>query len=348
MTKISEITVSATSVLDADLSELESGGTSKKVTESVKKDFYISGVSGGLSIITSSISSVCSGLSTISSGLSQTNYAVSSGLSDTLSSAKSYADGLVVGLFDDRGNYDASGNVYPSTGGSGSAGAILKGDIWLISVAGTLGGIAVSPSDTVRALVDSPAQTSTNWEITQGKLTYVPASQSSLSTVSSGLSTLSSALSDTNSSISSGLSATNSVISVVSSNLSNTNSSVSAVSTGLGLYTTTMLRKVATITSSSGTATIDLASGNQVFKLTLTENTTLAFTNLPAAGYECEIRLELTQNASTAYTLTNPASSNRNAGSVWVNSSVLSSIEDLGLTVNNSGDVTVYQYGLMI
>lgn len=33
-----------------------------------------------------------------------------------IAGAKSYADSLVVGLWDDRGNYDASGNVYPSTG----------------------------------------------------------------------------------------------------------------------------------------------------------------------------------------------------------------------------------------
>ena len=40
----------------------------------------------------------------------------------------------------DRGNYDASTNVFPSTGGSGTAGAIKKGDLWYISVAGMLGG----------------------------------------------------------------------------------------------------------------------------------------------------------------------------------------------------------------
>jgi hypothetical protein len=54
-----------------------------------------------------------------------------------------------VGLWDDRGN-SAATNVFPSAGGSG-AGAILKGDIWTIS-AGTLGGVAVSLGDTVRAL----------------------------------------------------------------------------------------------------------------------------------------------------------------------------------------------------
>jgi hypothetical protein len=60
-----------------------------------------------------------------------------------------------VGLWDDRGNYSAATNVFPSAGGSGAGGAILKGDIWTISAVGTLGGVAVSLGDTVRALSDT-------------------------------------------------------------------------------------------------------------------------------------------------------------------------------------------------
>jgi hypothetical protein len=41
-------------------------------------------------------------------------------------SVKAYADSLVVGLIDD-GNYDASTNTFPTTGGSGTSGAVLKG-----------------------------------------------------------------------------------------------------------------------------------------------------------------------------------------------------------------------------
>jgi hypothetical protein len=80
----------------------------------------------------------------------------------------------VVGLLDDRGNYNASGNVFPSSGGSGSAGAILKGDVWTISVAGTLNGIAVTAGDVLRALTDSPGQTGSNWVVTENNLGYVP------------------------------------------------------------------------------------------------------------------------------------------------------------------------------
>lgn len=79
--------------------------------------------------------------------------------------AKTYMDGLVVGLLDDRGAYNASGNVYPTTGGSGPAGAIKKGDIWNISVAGTLGGAPAGVGDWIRALVDTPGSTSANWAL---------------------------------------------------------------------------------------------------------------------------------------------------------------------------------------
>jgi hypothetical protein len=82
-----------------------------------------------------------------------------------LNSAKSYTDALVVGLWDDRGNYSAAGNVFPAAGGSGLAGAVVKGDIWTVSIAGTLGGVPVAVRQTVRALVDAPGQTALNWAI---------------------------------------------------------------------------------------------------------------------------------------------------------------------------------------
>lgn len=192
----------------------------------------------------------------------------------TLNNAKAHADGLVVGLLDDRGNYDASGNVFPEATGSGAVlavpvanapttattggslaaatyyyvvtatksngettksnevsitttgttstvtvswgaitgatgyrvyrgtaaggenvyysvsggsttsftdtgaantagspptvnttGAVLKGDLWRVSVAGTLGGTAVAVNDWFRALSDAPGQTAANWSI---------------------------------------------------------------------------------------------------------------------------------------------------------------------------------------
>lgn len=90
---------------------------------------------------------------------------------------QAYADALVVGLLDDRGNFDASGNAFPSSGGSGSAGAILKGDLWTISVAGTLGGTSVTAGDVVRALTDTPGQTTGNWAIGENNFGYVALNQ---------------------------------------------------------------------------------------------------------------------------------------------------------------------------
>lgn len=100
--------------------------------------------------------------------------------------AKAYADTLVVGLVDDRGNFDASGNLFPSSGGSGTAGAILKGDLWTVSVAGTLGGNAVTAGDLVRALVDTPGQTSANWAVTENNIGYVAENAANKATTMSG------------------------------------------------------------------------------------------------------------------------------------------------------------------
>ena len=96
--------------------------------------------------------------------------------------AKTYSDGLAVGLLRDRGNYDASSNLFPSTGGSGAGGAVKAGDLWYISVGGTLGGTSVLVGYSVRALVDSPAQTSTNWSILNVGLGFVPENVANKST----------------------------------------------------------------------------------------------------------------------------------------------------------------------
>ena len=97
--------------------------------------------------------------------------------------AKAYADNLVLGLLDDRGNYDLTDtSLYPTTGGSGASGAILKGDLWAISADGNVNGIAVTVGDTIRALADSPAQNNANWAITQNNLIYVPENSSNKAT----------------------------------------------------------------------------------------------------------------------------------------------------------------------
>jgi len=98
---------------------------------------------------------------------------------------KTYVDALVLGLWDDRGNFDASVNAYPSSGGSGTSGAILKGDIWTISVPGTLPtGLIVKVGDTVRALVNTPGNTQANWAINISAKVAKDSTASSAPTVS--------------------------------------------------------------------------------------------------------------------------------------------------------------------
>lgn len=81
----------------------------------------------------------------------------------------------ITSLWNDRGSHDASGNTYPTSGGSGAAGAILKGNIWTIAGPGTLGGTAVKNGDTARAIVDTPGQTAGNWALAEHDLGYTPA-----------------------------------------------------------------------------------------------------------------------------------------------------------------------------
>lgn len=99
---------------------------------------------------------------------------------NTLNYAKSYADGLVIGLLDDRGNYNPStnSNLYPTTGGSGASGSILKGDLWSINglgsgVSAVIGGKTVTDGDVVRALINAPSNTDANWVITENNFGYV-------------------------------------------------------------------------------------------------------------------------------------------------------------------------------
>ena len=105
-----------------------------------------------------------------------TSLGTSSVLYPTQNAVKTYVDGSVTGLLDDRGNWDASTNLWPTTGGSGPGGTILKGDIWYVSVPGTLGGTPVVVGNSFRALVDNPVL-NTDWAILSVGLGYVPANE---------------------------------------------------------------------------------------------------------------------------------------------------------------------------
>lgn len=93
---------------------------------------------------------------------------------------KNYADNLVVGLLNDRGSWDASTNLFPTTGGSGTAGAIRKGDMWFVSVGGILAGKTVTSGDSFRALANTPGQTAGNWSVLEANIGYVPANDANV------------------------------------------------------------------------------------------------------------------------------------------------------------------------
>lgn len=87
---------------------------------------------------------------------------------------KSLVDAAVAGLLDYRGIYDASTGSYPTTGGSGTGGAIQKGDVFLISVAGTISGQVLSVGDWLVANVDAPGQTASKWDHLEANIGYTP------------------------------------------------------------------------------------------------------------------------------------------------------------------------------
>lgn len=114
------------------------------------------------------------GYELLSNKSTDTALGTSNTLYPTQNAVKTYVDNSVVWLLDDRGNYDASVNTFPASGGSGTAGAILKWDFWFISVAGTLGGVPVAIGDSLRSLTDTPWQTASNWSVLEWNIGYVP------------------------------------------------------------------------------------------------------------------------------------------------------------------------------
>jgi len=179
--KISEMTP-AGALTGAEYVPLVQGGANVKATVTAIATFSKTGVVTSVNSITPTAGNVIIGYADVGAD-------VAGAAATAQANAEAYADSLVVGMWDDRGNYDASVNAYPSTGGSGTAGAIKKGDIWTVSVAGTLPvGQAVEPGDTVRALIDAPGNTQANWAIQQNNIGYVPANSTTTISAGSGLS----------------------------------------------------------------------------------------------------------------------------------------------------------------
>jgi len=81
----------------------------------------------------------------------------------TLTSAQAYADSLLVSVYKDCGNWNASTGTFPTSGGTGPGGNVKAGNAWECSTAGTVAGEAFDVGDIIRALVDAPGQTLANW-----------------------------------------------------------------------------------------------------------------------------------------------------------------------------------------
>lgn len=108
-----------------------------------------------------------------------------------------------------------------------------------------------------------------------------------------------------------------------------------------------LARPSASVSSSSGVITINLASGIEHYTLTLTENiTSWVFNNPPASGFVAEIRIDITQHASSAKTVVSPATAGT-AGGTWVASTTLSSVESLGIAINSAGARKLFPSGIL-
>jgi lysophospholipase L1-like esterase len=109
-------------------------------------------------------------LNILTDGTSDTKY-------PSVKAVKDYTDSKILGLLNYRGGYDASSNLYPTTGGSGTGGAVLKGDTYVISTQGSLGGNQIQVGDSIIANFDNPGQDTIKWNTLNTNISYVPENQ---------------------------------------------------------------------------------------------------------------------------------------------------------------------------
>lgn len=108
----------------------------------------------------------------LSENTSNTKYptvkATADGDAATLEAAKAYSDSVNTNALNFRGYFDPTGaTVYPTTGGTGTAGAIVAGNTWEISVAIAANTNGIHPAydvgDLIVAKISTPGQTAANW-----------------------------------------------------------------------------------------------------------------------------------------------------------------------------------------
>lgn len=94
----------------------------------------------------------------------------------SVKSVKEYIDGAIVGLLRDNGNYDPTiSGEYPSSADTLSGGVPQKGDLWFITIPGTINGNPVIVGDTVRALINgADPVTDADWAIASVGFGLIP------------------------------------------------------------------------------------------------------------------------------------------------------------------------------
>jgi len=100
----------------------------------------------------------------------------------TTAFVKATIDTNIAGLLDYRGGFTPAASSgaagFPTTGGSGTAGAILKGDAFIASANGFVATESIQSGDMIISTIDSPGQTITNWDMIQRNITYTPENNS--------------------------------------------------------------------------------------------------------------------------------------------------------------------------
>ena len=90
-----------------------------------------------------------------------------------LQNAKDYYDSSSTGHFVDVGTYSiVLTNAYPTTGGTGTDGLILKGNVFTCTSSGVINGTSIPSGSLLRALVDNPTQDDVDWHITFKPITF--------------------------------------------------------------------------------------------------------------------------------------------------------------------------------
>jgi len=97
---------------------------------------------------------------------------------------KDYIDSVTVGLLQDNGQYDPTiTSDYPTSANTLSGGPIQVGDLWYISVNGTINGNAVLVGYSVRALINAAGPTTdADWAIANVGIGFVPENSANKST----------------------------------------------------------------------------------------------------------------------------------------------------------------------